>query len=106
MNKISFILQFKIRELKRTIKPKEIELEDLKQKLAEMNKELNQYKQNLKILKTNKKELQSKNLSLKQQIQNALQNEHSTLKKLQEVRIEINKMIMLINDQDTKQTHK
>eukprot|EP00703_Trepomonas_sp_PC1_P001978 JAP94628.1 WD40 and SMC domain-containing protein [Trepomonas sp. PC1] len=102
LNKISFILQFKIRELKRTIKPKEIELEDLKQKLDEMNKELLQYKQNLKILKTNKKELQSKNLSLKQQIQNSAQFEQTTVKKLQEVRIEINKMILLINDQEAK----
>lgn len=102
LNKISFILQFKIRELKRTIKPKELELEDLKQKLGEMNKELMQYKTNLQVLKTNKKDLGSKNLSLKQQIANVQAQEQQTIKKLQEVRIEINKMIVLIQDQDQK----
>lgn len=40
LNKVGFVLQFKIRELKRTIKPKEQETAELGEKISEMNLEL------------------------------------------------------------------
>lgn len=65
------MLQFKIRELKRTIKPKELETAELGEKISEMNLELQRYRNNLAKLQSDKKDINNKNLSLNQQIQNS-----------------------------------
>lgn len=71
LNKVGFVLQFKIRELKRTIKPKEQETAELGEKISEMNLELQRYRNNLAKLQSDKKDINNKNQSLNQQIQNS-----------------------------------
>ena len=75
-------MQFKIRELKRTIQPKDAERGELRVKLTEMNSELGQYRINLKKLQAGKTELQRKIASLKQQIQGENDEKQIVLNKL------------------------
>ena len=65
------MLQYKIKELKRTIKPKEIQTAELGEKINEMNLELQRYRNNLAKLQSDKKDINNKNQSLNQQIQNS-----------------------------------
>lgn len=58
---MGFVLQFKIRELKRTIKPKEQETAELNEKISEMNLELQRYRNNLAKLQSDKKDINNKN---------------------------------------------
>lgn len=55
------MLQFKIRELKRTIKPKEQETAELGEKISEMNLELQRYRNNLAKLQSDRKDINNKN---------------------------------------------
>lgn len=68
LSKVKFVLDYKIREYSRQVEPRDMELGELKGRLAEMTAELSGYRTSLLQLKTNHRELERKNHSMRGQV--------------------------------------
>lgn len=90
--KVRFVLEYKIKEYSRQVEPRDQELSSLKTHLAEMNRELADYRTSLLQLKSNQTDQERRNASLRVQIADLGARRDATVTRMHGVRDYVNEI--------------